>query len=83
MASHQNIYSILHPEDAMMHCTCRGAVGQWTGDRGVLGSNPAAALRFGTLAIPFISLCLCYADETLLVPSVPGEVKYLTQRVNV
>ena len=34
---------------------------RWTGDRVVLGSNPAG----GTLAIPFILLCQCLSEETL------------------
>ena len=36
-----------------------------TGDRVVQGSNPAAAIRFRTLAIPFTPLCWCLSEETL------------------
>ena len=62
-----------------------------TGDRVVLGSNPAAAtyFRFGTLIIPFTPLCQCLSEETLkavgpfYLVSTPGEVKYPTQGVNV
>ena len=54
---------------------------RWTGDRVVLGSNPATLqqLCFGTLAIPFTTLCQCLSEETLKavgpLVSMPGEVK--------
>ena len=53
-----------------------------TGERVVLGSNPAGELRFGTVAIPFTPLCRCLSEETLnavgpfYLVSMPGEVKY-------
>ena len=34
---------------------------RWTGDRMLLGSNPATA----TLTIPFARLCQCLSEETL------------------
>ena len=64
---------------------------QWlehmTGERGVLGSNPAGGIRFGTLAVPFSQLCQCLSEETLkavgpfYLVSMPGEVKDSTQGV--
>ena len=73
---------------------CWGAVCQWlkhsTWDRRVLGVRILlAAFRFGTLAIPFTPLCQCLSEETLnavgpfYLVSMPGEVKYPTQRANV
>ena len=52
-----------------------------TGDRVVLGSNPAGGIRFESLVIPFTPLCQCLSEETLkavgpfYLVSMPGEVK--------
>ena len=57
-----------------------------TGDRRVLDSNPVAALRSGTLPIPFAQLCQCLSEDTLTafyLVAMPGEVKYPTRGVNV
>ena len=48
----------------------------------------SVALRFDTWVCSFTPHCLCHSDETRtitkqLVPSVPGEVKYPIQGVNV
>ena len=51
-----------------------------TGDRTVNGSSPAA-VKTGTLAIPFTPPCQCLSDETLkavgpfYLVSMSGEVK--------
>ena len=53
------------------------------GHRTVDGSSPTSVktFLFGTLAIPFTSLCQCLSDETVKVVgpfylvSMPGEVK--------
>ena len=56
-----------------------------TGDRVVLGSNPAG----GTLPIPFTPLCQCISEETLksvgpfYLVSMRRDVKYPTQGINV
>ena len=61
--------------------TVAGWLQRRTGNRVVLGSNPAGGLCFGTLAIPFSPLCQCLSDDTLkavgpfYLVSVPGEVK--------
>ena len=55
----------------------------WSGDRTVpVGFEfHCGKLRFGTLAIPFTSLCQCLSEETLkavdpcYLVSMPGEVK--------
>ena len=59
---------------------CSGSVVQRrSGDRVV--RIPLAALRFGTLAIPFTPLCQCFSEETLkavgafYLVSMSGEVK--------
>ena len=64
-----------------------GAVAPWlersTGDRRVLDSNPVAALRSGTLPIPFAQLCQCLLEDTLkafYLVAMPGEVKYPPHR---
>ena len=70
-----------------MHCKMyvEGAgrlsgIKRWTGDRLVQGSNPAAAICFGTLAISFTPLCQCLSEETLkavgffYLLSMPGDV---------
>ena len=54
---------------------------RWTGDRVVLGSNPAAATSLWNLAIPFTPLSQCLSEGTLIAVglfypvSMPGEVK--------
>ena len=55
----------------------------WTGDRTVSAGfeSHCGKLRFGTLAVPFTSLCQCLSEETLkafYLMSMLGEVKYPT-----
>ena len=63
---------------------CPSGLESSTGDRVVLGSNLLLPLCFGSLEIPFTTLCQYLSDETLksvgpfYLVSMPGEVKYPT-----
>ena len=72
-----------------MGARCPNGLERWTADRVVLGSNPAAATslrNFGNSVYP--GLPVSFGGDTKIVGpfylvSMPGEVKYHTQGMNV